>query len=134
MELRKRPGEMNPPLPQEGNMIGDVVGADHVVGDHDRSDVQLGLQAPNQAVDRVGDNRIESGRRLIVEDAGGLRDDGPGQGGALPHASAQIHRHLPLLPLQGDQFEGMGHLVTDHLLIAFPSLPQREGDVLVDGQ
>ena len=124
--------KVDPSGAEQGDAIRDVVGADHVVSDNDRSDVKMGLQAPNQTVDGVGDNRIKARRRLIVEDAGGLGNDDPCQRGPLAHPPTEVCRHLGFLSRKGDQFQGFPDLAPDLLLIAKTPLTEGEGNILKD--
>ena len=117
----RRAVEMDAPLVEKGDAIRGVKGRFHVVRDDHGSHPQTLLQATNQVVDGVGGDRIEAGRRLVVEDALGPPDDGPGEADAFAHAAAELLRHFFLLPRQIHHFERLGDACGDFLFVAQPA-------------
>src|SRR5262245_9181597 len=112
--------------------VGDVEGAADVMGHHDRGHVPLLLEAADQLADRVRRERVEAGRRLVVDHDLGLERDRAGQADALLHAARQLARELVLAALQVDPRQHLRHPRADASGRQIGGLAQRKGDVLPD--
>src|SRR5258706_14335603 len=66
LNFRRRAVKVNATFVQIGNVIADVESALHVMGHDHAGDVITLLQPADQAIDAVGDDRIESGGRLVI--------------------------------------------------------------------
>jgi hypothetical protein len=125
----------DPALVDHGDVVGDLAGRRHVVGDRDGGGAEPLDAVDDEIVDDVGHDRVEAGRGLVEEDDLGVGGDGAGEADALLHAARQLGReqlgdvgaeaHL----LQLVERDVLG-LVARHLA----ALDQAEGDVLPDGK
>jgi hypothetical protein len=123
----------DPALVDHGDVVGDLAGRRHVVGDRDGGGAEALDAVDDEIVDDVGHDRVEAGRRLVEEDDLGVRGDGAGEADALLHAARQLGREqlgdvgaeAHLLELVERDVLG---LVARHLA----ALDQAEGDVLPD--
>src|SRR5256885_15599325 len=74
------------------------------------------LQMGDQRIDLLGDDRIEAGRRLVVEEHLGLERERASEGGALAHSSGQLRRHERFAPLEADDGEKVPDVLGDFTL------------------
>src|ERR1041385_6254865 len=132
LNFRRGAKKVNPALVQIGNAVTDVEGASHIVRHHHAGDAIALLQAADQPIDAVGDNRVEPRGRLVIENAGRPINDGARQANALFHSAAQIHRHLLLLSFQFDHFEHLRNFLFDDAGVALTRFAQWETDFLLD--
>ena len=102
-----------------------------VVRDHDRGHAQSLLKASDQVVDRVGRDRVQPGRRLVVEDPLGRESDCAGQSDPLAHPARQVGRHQILDVLELDQSQHLDDPVPDLVLVPVGVLAQRERHVVL---
>ena len=70
------------------------VGRLHVVRHDDARHRVAAAGAQNQFVDHVAHDRVQAGRRLVVEHDLRLQGQGPGQADAFPHAAGKLGRLL----------------------------------------
>src|ERR1051325_10993605 len=133
LNFRRGAVKVNAAFMQIGDVIANVESTFHVMGHDHAGDVIKLLQPSDQAIDAVGDDRIEPGGRFVIEDARGPIDDRARQADAFLHPAAQVHRHLLLLSLEFDHLEYLRNLLLNHPCIALPRFAQREGDVFLDG-
>lgn len=98
--LLRGAAEDDPALMQHGDPVGDLGGADHVVGDRYRGQRHLVPKVDDQIVDLVGHDGIQPGGGLVVEDVFRVHGDGPGQPHPLLHPAGELGRH---------QAAGAGH-------------------------
>jgi len=80
---------LGPALVQEENEVGEPLGKAHVVGNDDAGESKLALEALDQVPHAPGNDWIDHGRRLIVEDQIGLRGKGSRDGHGPPPASGE---------------------------------------------
>src|SRR5712671_4046231 len=80
-------------LVQEGDPIADEEGALDIVGHDHGGDAQSRLHAANQIVYRAGRHRVETRRRLVVQDATRVHGDRACQGHPLAHPARELRRH-----------------------------------------
>src|SRR5207302_21366 len=84
------PSSVNFAVVQHHNALAEAAGAAHIVSDDDGGDIQAVPHAQDKLVDAVGDNRVETGGRFIVEDDLGLINDGASKAHAFAHAAGQF--------------------------------------------
>src|SRR5712692_1678772 len=77
----------DPPLVEHGHRVGELEDLGDLVAHHDRGEPEPPVQLADQGVDRVDEDRIEPGGRLVEKDDGGLGDQGARDGHALAHAA-----------------------------------------------
>ena len=105
----------------------------HIVCDYDAGDTEPLLQTPNQFVDRIRNDRVESRRRFVVKNARWLAHDRTGETDALLHSAAQIHRHLIFLSRHLHDLEHLAYFFSQHFRITLACFAQRERDVFRHG-
>ncbi len=102
------------------------------MADHDAGQTQRVVHTPDQAHDDAHRDRIETDKRLVIEDQVRIHRDGARQRDASGHAAGQLRRH---------QFRGTAQPhcvqlgeddVPDQTFRQARMLAQREGDILVD--
>src|SRR5262249_5330685 len=76
--------------------VGDRPGQAEIVRDHDLRAAARPPDAGDQLADLLGEERIEVGGRLVVEDELGVDGEGARDGGALAHTARQVPRQLGL--------------------------------------
>ena len=79
---------------QHDDAVGHFADRLHVVRDDHAGDVFLRAGLQNQFVDHVAHDRVEPGRRLVVEHDLGIHRQRPGQPDALAHAAREFGRLL----------------------------------------
>src|SRR4029077_16313534 len=67
LKLTRRSVKINPAFVQIGNSVGYIKCAFHIVGNHRAGHSKTLLQPANQSIDAIGDYRIKTGCRLIVQ-------------------------------------------------------------------
>src|SRR5512141_1625895 len=130
LDLLRRSHLDDLPLVQHRDLIRDLVGGGHVVGDRDRGHPDRLPQRDDQVVDDVGHDRIQPRRGLVVQQDVGLGGDRPGQPHALLHAAGQLRGHQPLDVAQADHRELLLHHLPDLFLRVHLQAPQDERHVL----
>src|SRR5260221_3959754 len=124
--------EIHHPLVQIADPVSYVERARDVMGHHDRGHVQTRLKAADQIIDRIGGDRIEARRRLVVENTPRVHADRTRQRHALLHPARQLRRHQLLDSFQLDQAQLGADDLPDGLLVEIGVLPQSVRDVLQD--
>src|SRR3954447_4790074 len=128
-----RPDPFEYALVEKCDAVADRERRLNVVRDDDRGHVQLRLQVDDHLVDLLRRDRIESGRRLVVEDHLRIEHDRSRQADALAHAAREIDRHQMLGVRQVHQLQPLAHRARDLVVAHLRMLAQRKGDVLEDG-
>ena len=81
-------------LVDEEYLLANVMYRAHVVSVDDGRDVILVGDVTDEAVDDARRYRVKSGVGLVAEKVARFQGDGPGDGYALLHATAELIRHL----------------------------------------
>ena len=115
----RRSLKVNLSFVQIGNAISDVKRVFHVMGHDDAGHAETLLQSADQTIDGIGNDRIESGGRLVIENTRWLTNDGAREANALFHSAAQIDRHFFFLPLQLHHFEHLANAFAQNFRVAF---------------
>ncbi len=114
----------------EDDTVSDPEDAAHFVGNDDVGDPVVGLQALDQAVNRGCGDGVEPSMWLVVTHAGGVVDDGPGEGHPLFHATGEGGRHFFLLSRKVDDLEHLGDSSVQFLTVFDSGFDQGKGNVL----
>jgi hypothetical protein len=102
--------------------------------DHTRHRVEL-LRLQDQLVDDITHDRVEAGRRFVVEHHLGVEYQRPGQPNPFLHAARQFRRVLVLHPRRQTHFlQPPPHFLPDLRLDRPAVHAQPEGHVVVDRQ
>src|SRR3546814_8814270 len=84
--------------------------ARHVMGDGDGRDPEIAYKADDQAVDRMGTDRVQPGRRLVEEQDFRMARDGAGERDPLLHAARKFRRaQVQHLRAEPDLFRSEEH-------------------------
>src|SRR3990172_11751077 len=110
-DLMGGPGENDLPLVKQGDPVGDLERAPHVVSDHYRRDAQLLIHIHDQFVDLLGVGRVEACRRLVIQDDPGSQGDRSGQGHPLSHPAGQLRRVFVFDAIEPHKVEGLSDAV-----------------------
>src|SRR6185436_13197613 len=134
LRLGRRAGELHPALVQQRHAVAHLPRAVQVVRHHDRRHVHALLDRADEVVDDVGHDRIQAGRRLVVEDIGRIDGHRAREANALLHAARERGGLHVLDALEPDPGQPLGDATMD-LVIADPQvLAHRQRDVLADGE
>lgn len=90
---------------QQDGLIGDPERTSDVVRDDDPGDAARAAQMQDEFVDRLGADRIESGRGFVVEHERGIQRDGARECGALALSARQVGGHSITRVGESDQVE-----------------------------
>src|SRR3984893_5510330 len=104
-----------------------------LVAHHDRGEPALAVQVHDQMVDRVDQDRIQAGGRLLAADDVRLGHQGARDGHPLAHAPRDLGRILRPHAAQPHLLELLLDAPADLGIGAPALLPEGEGDVLEDG-
>src|SRR3546814_2649311 len=108
-KLGCRPGPDDPPVLEHRHAMRDGPRARHVMGDGDGRDPEIAYKADDQAVGRMGTDRVQPGRRLVEEQDFRMARDGAGERDPLLHAPRKFRRaqvqHLRAEPALFDIFQ-----------------------------
>src|SRR6266568_2765704 len=85
-----RASRINLAVVQHQDALAQPARAAHIMGDHYRGHLQPIAHAEDKMIDVVRHNRVQAGRRLIIENDFRLINDRPRQANALFHASRQL--------------------------------------------
>ena len=105
-----------------------------VVRNDDGRAVEAFAQADDQIGQHVGDDRIEAGRRLVVEHAVRVRDHRARETGAFDHAAREFGREALADVRKPDALERLLDLRADLCFRELRVLAQRQRDVVEDRQ
>jgi hypothetical protein len=97
LKLTRRSVKIDPAFVQVGDSVGYIKCAFHIVGNNHAGHSKALLQPANQSIDAIGDYRIKTGCRLIVQYTRGPPNDGARQPDPLFSSAAQTFRHLIFL-------------------------------------
>src|SRR5262249_6678099 len=122
------------PLVEHRDAVGDRAREGQVVRDDDLRVAAVRADAADQPTDLLGQDRVEVGRRLVVQDQLGVDREGAGDGDALAHSARELRGHLRPGPRQLHRRERP----LDDGVDVGPAVPavlaQPEGDVLRDAE
>lgn len=110
--------------------VGDTEDASQFVRDDDVGDAVFFLEALDEFVDGVCGDGVEPGMRFIVADAGGVVNDGAGEGNSFFHTTGECGWHSFLLTGESDNFQNFGNLSVELVWIFDTVFDEREGNVL----
>ena len=130
--LLRSAGRLDLAVVEHGDSIGNLVRRDHIVGDGQRGGVEAIVEVEDQIVDLVGENRIEAGGGLVVENDLRFERNGPRQPDALLHAAGELGGHLVLDALEPHPTQHLTHPLLHPSLRPVALLTQRESDVVAD--
>lgn len=120
---------------KEGDPVGEVESAAHVVGDDEGSDAAFVLDGADDLVDANGTFGIESGGGFVVEDDFGFHDDGASQADEFLHTTGDLGGVAIFEgPREMDGFELGTDAVGDLGVGEAEVFAQRVGDIFKDGQ
>src|SRR5450759_3359659 len=124
---------LNDALAQDGDPVPQGHGLGLVVGDVDGGDAEPALQPRDLGTHLPAQLGVEVGQRLVEEEGVGLPDDGAPHRDPLSLSTGELAR-LALQVL--GQVQSRGRLLDPlaDLVLGDTAQPQREGDVLEDGQ
>ena len=77
-------------LVEHGDPAADRIGAAHVVGDDDTRDAEPFAHAHHQLIDDGARDRVESRRRLVIQDVLRTQRDRAGNADALSHTAGEF--------------------------------------------
>src|SRR5712691_7852917 len=103
-----------------------------VMGDVDGGDADFALQALELDLHVVAKLLVEGAERLVEEEHGGPRDEGPRQGHPLLLAPGELARIARAIGREPDQRERLADAALE-LPALHPRHAEPEGDVLIDG-
>jgi len=122
-------------LVQHDNAVADLVGAVHVVGYDHTGHFQLSLQLQNEFVDNIRGDRIQAGRRLVVQNDFRIQGDRAGQGDTFFLPAGQRCRIIVLKSVHPDQCQLLLNQLVQRFVIGdFVMLANREGNVFINRQ
>jgi hypothetical protein len=102
----------------------------HLVGDHDAGHAELLGQVVDEPVDLGRGHRVETRRRLVVEENLGVERQGPGQARPLFHAARDLRRVLVGVLAEAHELQlDLDHHLDD-VLVEHRVLLQGQGHVL----
>ena len=88
------PTVSDPPFVEHRHPVGDLEDLRDLVTDHDRREAELPVKPDDQVVDRVDEDGVEPGRRLVEEHDLRLGHQRPRDGDPLAHAAGDLGRVL----------------------------------------
>src|SRR5258706_863291 len=133
VRLVRRADERETGVLQERDTVGHEEGRRDVVRHEDGRRAEPFVQVGDQAVDRHRRDRVEAGRRLVVEEDVRLQGDGPRERHALLHPARERGREEPQhVAPEVDEAEHLDDARLDLCLAHLRVLAEREGDVLED--
>ena len=122
-------------LVDHGDVIGDLAGACHVVGDGDGGGAEALHAIDDELVDDVGHDGIKAGGGFVEEDDFGIGGDGAGQPHALLHAAGKLRRkEFANFGIEADLAEFFDGNFFCFAARHVAALDQAEGDIFPDGQ
>src|SRR6266849_46875 len=89
-----RAGLDDPALVEHGHRVGELEDLGNLVAHHHGREPEPPVQLADEAVDRVDEDRVEAGGRLVEEDHGRLRHQRAGDRHPLAHAARHFRRVL----------------------------------------
>src|SRR5207253_7579485 len=128
---------LEPAVPHDGDAIGHGQRLALVVGDVDRGDADLTLQALELDLHVVAQLLVEGAEGLVEKEDGGARDEGPGEGDPLLLAAGELARIPRAIRGQPDELERLDeprHRAEGRRLAAARRAQEREELAGVDGE
>src|SRR5262249_54529155 len=109
----ERPDELKAALVKKGHTVCDRARHDDVVRHDDRSCLEPDIQVLDQLPDFLRSDRVQTGRRFVVENDFRFQRDRAGQRHPFAHPSGQLRGHLLLGSRQSDHLELLRHDLRD---------------------
>ena len=116
------------------DVVGHHVDRLQIVRDDDGGAVEFLAQADDRVGDQVRDDRIEPGRRLVVQHELGAGYDRAREARSLEHAARKVAWHRVIGMSEADALERVFDRFADLRVGAMRVLAQRQRDVLADRQ
>src|SRR5690349_22585158 len=120
---------------EKGDLARHAKGRSDVMRDDNTGDAELSLQLDNEISDGCRRQRVEPGRRLVVEHDLRVVGQTASDADALFHSARQLRRQLVHYPLslEIDEIELLAHARLDFVLRERGMLTQGISDVFVNG-
>src|SRR6266540_4910417 len=133
-DLIDRPDLPHFSLVEHRDARADSVGASHVVGDDDACDAELLAHANHELIDYRAGDRVEAGRRLVIQYVLRPPGDRAGDSDSLAHSTRELGREFRLDVGKVDELERLAHTGIDLGGREFSLLPQSHGDIVADAE
>jgi hypothetical protein len=133
-KCRQRSKEAGAALIEEQYGVGEALGKAHVVSDDDASESELALEALDEVAEAAGDDGIDHGGGLVVEDHFRLCGQGAGDGDGAFAAGGQAGGESVDDVIRADQANEAVDQLLNLILGQAAALAEREGNVLADAE
>src|SRR4051812_14506249 len=131
-ELLRGPRLDDPPLPEDGDVLGHPLGGHDVVRDDDVRAAVLCVDLLDELAQQRGPNGIQTGVGLVEQDDVGVEHERAREAGTLAHATGELVRRLVPRPLETHLAQPAHDDVLDLVLALVRVLPEGERDVVVE--
>src|SRR5688572_8289258 len=122
------------PVVEHGDARAHAIGAAHVVRDDDARHTELFAHADHELIDHRARDRVQSGRRLIVQQVLWSQRDRARDADPLAHAAGELGRKAWSDVRQVHEIERLGDALLNLLLVEGSLLAQAHGNVVANGE